>query len=176
MRTKTTQAGRLRGGCGRFGGERGESRKREESGRRGRDEQGRLRGLQAGPTWGGGGWATAQRAHAQGERGGGGVGAAGGGAPTPGPARGGAGGGGAPPPRPRGGGAHGWAERGEREGFSFFLFSFYFPIIHFSFLVLTSTLRILFTNHSITRNKIMVRHDATTKENISRVCLHKVSS
>jgi hypothetical protein len=122
----------------------------------------------------------------RGSGGGGALGGGGGGPPPPPPPGGGAPGGGRgrrgaggaapPPPPPRGGGGHGWAERGEREGFSFFLFSFYFPIIHFSFLVLTSTLRILFTNHSITRNKIMVRHDATTKENISRVCLHKVSS
>jgi hypothetical protein len=119
MRTKTTQAGRLRGGCGRFGGERGESRKREESGRRGRDEQGRLRGLQAGPTWGGGGWATAQRAHAQGERGGGGVGGGGGGGPPP-------------PPPPGGGPTVGL--KGERErGFPFFYFLFIFLLSIFPF-------------------------------------------
>jgi hypothetical protein len=116
MRTKTTQAGRLRGGCGRFGGERGESRKREESGRRGRDEQGRLRGLQAGPTWGGGGWATAQRAHAQGERGGRWAGWA---------------------ARRKAGPGRGWATvglKGERErGFPFFYFLFIFLLSIFPF-------------------------------------------
>jgi hypothetical protein len=55
--------------------------------------------------------------------------------------------------------------RGERIfPFSIFLFS---SKLHF---------KILFTNHSTTSKKIMVRHDATTKENISMVYLHKVSS
>jgi translation initiation factor IF-2 len=124
-RTKMTRAGRLQGGCGRFGGERSEPRKREESGRRGRDEQGWLQGLQAGPTWGGGGWATAQRARARGERGellgaarpragGGGGGSAGpphdpelGREPASRPRRG----GGARGPREKGGRAR-WAARG----------------------------------------------------------------
>jgi hypothetical protein len=36
--------------------------------------------------------------------------------------------------------------------------------------------KILFTTHSTTSKKIMIRHDATTEENISRVHSHKVSS
>jgi hypothetical protein len=58
----------------------------------------------------------------------------------------------------------GHKERGKDFPFSIFLFS---SKLHS---------KILFTNHSTTSKKIMVRHDATTKENISRVCLHKVSS
>jgi hypothetical protein len=71
----------------------------------------------------------------------------------------------------RGGGV-GWAaaqsrpKGGERE----------FPFLFFSYLALHSTPRMLFTNHSTTSKKIMVWHDATTKENISRVFSHKVSS
>jgi hypothetical protein len=65
----------------------------------------------------------------------------------------------AEPTGPRAGG------RGERiSPFSIFLFS---SKLHF---------KILFTNHSTTSKKIMVRHDATTKDNISRVYLYKVSS
>jgi hypothetical protein len=51
-----------------------------------------------------------------------------------------------------------------------------FPFFPFSYLALNSTPRILFTNHSTTSKKIRARHDATTKENIFRVYLHKVSS
>jgi hypothetical protein len=56
--------------------------------------------------------------------------------------------------------------KGEGKGFSLY---------HFLF---SSKLhpKILFANHLNTSKKIMVRHDATTKENISRVYLHKVSS
>jgi hypothetical protein len=58
----------------------------------------------------------------------------------------------------------GHTERGNDFPFSIFLFS---SKLHS---------KILFTNHSTTSKKIMVWHDATTKENISRVYLHKVSS
>jgi hypothetical protein len=67
----------------------------------------------------------------------------------------------------------GWATAGsrpKREG------GFYFPFFHFSYLALNSIPRMLFTNLSTTSKKIMVLHDATTKENISRVYSHKVSS
>jgi hypothetical protein len=99
------------------------------------------------------------------------------------PKRGGGGGRAGPPSRlgrTRGGGGEGQAaprgkpagpralmghkERGKKFPFSIFLFS---SKLHS---------KILFTNHSTTNKKIMVRHDATTKENISRVCLHKISS
>jgi hypothetical protein len=86
--------------------------------------------------------------------------------------------GGRPRARPgRGGGGKQAAVglKGERERFSFSIF-FLFTYYPFSYLVLTSTPRILFTNYSTTSKKIMVRHDATTKENISRVYSHKVSS
>jgi hypothetical protein len=53
------------------------------------------------------------------------------------------------------------------------LFSFF---CQFSYLALNSIPRMLFTNHSTSSKKIMVRHDATTDENISRVYSHKVSS
>jgi hypothetical protein len=59
---------------------------------------------------------------------------------------------------------------GPREGVSIF------PFFHFSYLALNSIPRMLFTNHSTTSKKIMIRHDATTEENISRVYSHKVSS
>jgi hypothetical protein len=59
---------------------------------------------------------------------------------------------------------------GKRERIPFLFFSY------FSHLVLSSTPRMLFTNHSTTSKKIMVWHDATTEENISRVLSHKVSS
>jgi hypothetical protein len=53
----------------------------------------------------------------------------------------------------------------EREFPSFLFFSY------FSHLALSSTPRMLFTNHSTTNKKIMVWHDATTEEIISRFFL-----
>jgi hypothetical protein len=70
-------------------------------------------------------------------------------------------------------GGAGWATAGsqpKREG------GFYFPFFHFSYLALNSIPRMLFTNHSTTSKKIMVRDDATIEENICRVYSHKVSS
>jgi hypothetical protein len=70
----------------------------------------------------------------------------------------------------RGGAAAG--PQGERERFSFSIF----PIIHFisNFLLnafLTETKQI----HT-KGNRCVAQHDAITKENISRVYLHKISS
>jgi hypothetical protein len=70
-------------------------------------------------------------------------------------------------------GGAGWATAGSRPkggGVSIF------PFFQFSYLALNSIPRMLFTNHSTTSKKIMVRHDATTEENISMVYSHKVSS
>jgi hypothetical protein len=39
----------------------------------------------------------------------------------------------------------------------------------FSYLAINFNPKILFTNHSTTSKKIMIQHDATTEENISRV-------
>jgi hypothetical protein len=69
-----------------------------------------------------------------------------------------------------GGGAGSAREPTQERGFSIF------PFFHFSFLGLNSIPRMLFINHSTTSKKIMIWHDATTEENISRVYSHKVSS
>jgi hypothetical protein len=75
----------------------------------------------------------------------------------------------------RGEASRGWAKRREGEIF-LFLFSSYFPIIQFihNFLLnayLTETKQL----HP-KGNRCVVQHDATTKENISRVYLYKMSS
>jgi hypothetical protein len=80
--------------------------------------------------------------------------------------------------KPRGGEGgvgRGWAERIEG-GIFLFYFLLIFPIIHFisNFLLnayLTETKQI----HT-KGNRCVAQHDATTKENISRVYLHKISS
>jgi hypothetical protein len=58
--------------------------------------------------------------------------------------------------------------RPRREG-GFFLISIFY-------LAITFNPKILFITHSTTSKKIMIRYDATTEENISRVYSHKVSS
>jgi hypothetical protein len=151
--------------------------------------------LQVGPTGGGGGWATAQRARALGERGrrlrGGGSSAGprarGVGRVVAGP-RGARGGGGkAAGPRGASGEARlghagelGWAEGGaarwatrRKKGKArawgvFFLFSL-FALISFPNAHFTDSLI-----HK--QNRCMIWHDATTKRIILRVYLHKISS
>jgi hypothetical protein len=66
----------------------------------------------------------------------------------------------------------GRAQVGPREGGIPFLFS-YFPIIHY---ISSFLLNACFAKAKQTHTKMHVQHDATTKENISRVYLYPISS
>jgi hypothetical protein len=68
----------------------------------------------------------------------------------------------------------GWAER--REGEISFLFSSYFPIIYFISNILLNAYFVETKQIHTKGNRCVAQHDATTKENISRVHLHKMSS
>jgi hypothetical protein len=65
--------------------------------------------------------------------------------------------------------------KGERERFSF-LFSSYFPIIYFISNLLLNAYFVETKQIHTKGNRCVAQHDATTKENISRVHLHKMSS
>jgi hypothetical protein len=71
----------------------------------------------------------------------------------------------------------GWATPGSRPKRKGGFFSIYFPIFHYLF---PSNLLVnaffMETKQILTRKRCVVRHDATTKENISRVYLHQLSS
>jgi hypothetical protein len=64
---------------------------------------------------------------------------------------------------------------GERERFPFLFYS-YFPIIYFISNLLLNAYFVETKQIYTKGNRCVAQHDATTKENISRVHLHKVSS
>jgi hypothetical protein len=77
--------------------------------------------------------------------------------------------------RGRGEAGRGWAKRREGEIF-LFLFSSYFPIVQFICNFLQNAYFTETKQLHPKGNKCVVQHDGTTKENISRVYLYKMSS